>query len=86
MPTLLLVDGIANSETLATLGAATAEDCAAPTIFHTLTETMLVYALTIVRLECSLHNYTFKVKLLILSAKIVKSLELSRGYTLLHPF
>lgn len=52
---LLLIDGIANSEALAALGTTTAQDCTAPTIFHTGHETLLVDALTIVRLECSFH-------------------------------
>lgn len=58
-PDLLLVDGIANGEALATLGATAAQDGTAPAVFHAGHETMLVDALTIVRLECSFHDKTF---------------------------
>lgn len=56
---LLLVDGIANGKTLATLGATTVQHCLAPTIFHTGTEALLVGALAVVGLECSFHDITF---------------------------
>ena len=58
-PDLLLVDGIANGEALATLGATAAQDGTAPAVFHAGHETMLVDTLTIVRLECSFHDKTF---------------------------
>ena len=61
-PDLLLVDGIADGEALATLGAATAQDGTAPAVFHAGHETMLVDTLTIVRLECSFHDKTFLVQ------------------------
>ena len=54
-PILLFVDGVAHGEALATLGATTAQNSTTPTVFHTGAETMLVGALTIMRLECSFH-------------------------------
>ena len=54
-PILLFVDGVAHGEALATLGATTAQNSTTPTVFHAGTETMLVGALTIMRLECSFH-------------------------------
>lgn len=54
---LLLVDGIANSQTLAALGTTAAKNGATPTVFHASKKTMLVYTLTIVRLESSFHFY-----------------------------
>lgn len=59
MNALLLIDSIADGKTLTTLSTTTAKNCTAPTVLHTLTETMLVGALAIVRLECSFHNYTY---------------------------
>lgn len=53
---LLLVDGVADRETLATLGAAAAENRAAPAIFHAGAESMGVVTLAVVRLECSFHS------------------------------
>ena len=58
-PDLLLIDGIADGEALATLGATAAQDGTAPAVFHAGHETMLVDALTIVRLKCSFHDKTF---------------------------
>ena len=58
-PDLLLIDGIADGEALATLGATAAQDGTTPAVFHAGHETMLVDALTIVRLECSFHDKTF---------------------------
>ena len=54
-PILLFVDGVAHGEALATRGATTAQNSTTPTVFHAGTETMLVGALTIMRLECSFH-------------------------------
>ena len=58
-PGLLLVDGVADGETLAALGATTAQNGTTPAVFHAGHETMLVDALTIVRLKCSFHDKTF---------------------------
>ena len=61
-PDLLLADGVADGEALATLGATAAQDGTTPAVFHAGHEAMLVDALTIVRLECSFHDKTFLVQ------------------------
>lgn len=53
---LLLVDGVTDRETLATLGATAAENRATPAVFHTGAESMGVVTLAVVRLECSFHS------------------------------
>ena len=61
-PILLFVDGVAHGEALATLGATTAQNSTTPTVFHTGHKTVLVNALTIVRLECSFHDKNLSMK------------------------
>ena len=58
----LLIDVFADSQLLATLGAATANDSLTPTVFHAGAEAMLVGALTIMWLEGSLHDLTYSLK------------------------
>ena len=60
-PGLLLIDGIADGQALAALGAATAKNGATPTVFHAGAETLLVGTLAVMRLECSFHDKTFLV-------------------------
>jgi hypothetical protein len=77
-PDLLLVDGIADSQTLAALGTTTAQDGATPTVFHAGHEALLVGTLTIVRLESSFHDKTF-LKCKILSSKNSKKSAQIKG-------
>jgi hypothetical protein len=51
----LLIDGIANSEAVTTLSAATGKNLAAVGSAHAMTEAMLVGFLTVRGLECSFH-------------------------------
>ena len=53
----LLVDSVADSEAVTTLGATTSEHLAAILGFHTSTETMLVSLLQVRGLECTFHCY-----------------------------
>lgn len=76
---LLLINGIANGQALATLGTTTAQNSAAPTIFHTGHETLLVDTLTIVRLECSFHCLNLCKKAIFWNSNLVKSPYKSRG-------
>ena len=62
-PDLLLIDGVADSQALAALGAATAKNGATPTVFHAGAETLLVGTLAVMRLECSFHGKTFLVEI-----------------------
>ena len=53
----LLVNGVANSEAVTTLSAATGKHLAAVGGAHAMTEAMLVGFLTVRWLECSFHFY-----------------------------
>ena len=69
-PGLLLIDGVADGQALAALGAATAKNGASPTIFHAGTEALLVGTLAVMRLECSFHDKTFLVEIQIFEFQI----------------
>ena len=53
---LLFIDGIADRETFAALGAAAAQNGTTPAIFHAGTESVSIVALAVMGLECSFHS------------------------------